>query len=127
MRIFFGALLILGIAISPTGRRDEMGYALHDIGSAIYSYHQQTGRWPTNNPTLLEPEHSLINRGQIVVVPNVFLHSDPKHNSHTILAYQAKGFRTWLGFTYVCWGDLRTEIITRWQLQKALNTNGWPN
>ena len=126
IRLFFGALLLLGILISPS-RYDGMGRALQGIGEAIYTDHQYTGRWPTTNPTLLEPEHSMINRGMIVMVPNVFLRSDPKQNAHTILAYQAKGLRWKLGFTYVCWGDLRTEIITRWQLRKALYLNGGSN
>lgn len=123
LRLFFGALLLLGILISPT-RYDQVGSALQGIGDAIYIDHHYTGRWPTSSPTLVEPEHSMINRGIIVVVPNVFLHSDPKQNAHTILAYQAKGLRWTLGFTYVCWGNLTTEIITRWQLQRALDRNG---
>src|SRR5690348_12474004 len=114
LRIFFGGLLVIGVAVSPT-RYDSLGNALQDIGYEIYLVHRETGRWPTGNSTPIEPGNRMIRKGWIVVVPNVNLRSDPKQNAHTILAYQAKGLRTWLGFTYVCWGDLRTEVITRWQ------------
>jgi len=126
IRIFFGGLFVLAILVARS-RYDGVGFALQRIGVEIYTLHRETGGWPTGNLTLIEPARSMIDRGLIVVVPNAFLHANPKENAHTILAYQAKGLRTRLGFTYVCWGDLRTEVITRWQLQKALDRTGQPN
>ncbi len=122
VRLFFIFLVVLGILVSRT-KYDDMGLALQDIGYSVYSYHKQTGRWPTQGDSILiEPAHSMIRNRVVVVVWHVNLRSDPKQNRDAILAYQAKGLRTWLGFTYVCRGDLRTEIITQWQLHNALSS-----
>lgn len=100
-----------------------MRSSLEGIGDSIYSYHKQTGRWPTQSDTILiEPAHSMVQKGYVTVVWHVNLSSDPKQNADAILAYQAKGLHTWLGFTYVCRGDLSTEVITQWQLHNALSS-----
>ncbi|SRR6266496_4275035 len=122
LRVFFVAILLIGIAVSPS-KHKNMARALNSIGESIYLYHKEIGRWPTEAGYIrTEPERRMVQHGTIVVVWHVNLRSDPKQNSGAILAYQAKGLRTWLGFTYVCWGDLRTEIMTQWQLRRALDS-----
>jgi hypothetical protein len=71
LRIFFGGLFVLAILVAPD-RYEQTGNALQQIGVAMYTVHQETGGWPTGNFTLIEPGHSMINRGLIVIVPNVF-------------------------------------------------------
>src|SRR5437667_12747728 len=108
LQVFFAAMLLLGLLISPQRRYDTERDALSSIGDSIYIYHRQTGRWPTDGSWILtEPAHRVVQSGRIVVAWHVNLSSDPKQNGDAILAYEAKGLRPLLGFSYVCWGDLK--------------------
>jgi hypothetical protein len=95
---------------------------LHLIGLSIYRYHEQTGRWPTKTGDISAPFTEYLPNGRVSVIGHSNLDPDPKRNPDAILAYEATGIRTWFGLTDVCWGDLRTGVITRWQLQRALKS-----
>ena len=121
VRWFLLAVLFLCLVLFPT--RQER-HELYSIGFNIYGYHERTGRWPTKTEDISSSfsEHlsNSIREGKIVVVWRVSLQPTLKQNPDAILAYEKGGIRTWLGLTDVCWGDLRTDVITEWQLQRAL-------
>lgn len=96
--------------------------------SGIYEFHKTRGRWPTSADDLALtslPQISpywrlLIENGSVVVVWRTDLKPDPKDNVSSIMTYHNAGLLSKLGRVWVCWGDLRTELITEKELRKKL-------
>ena len=89
------------------------------FGGAMYEYHSKTGRWPTKLDDLAEtslPERSYVWRQTaktIVLLWPQNLKPEPKDNANVLLAYWNGGLYTRLGRVWVCWGDLRTQRVSK--------------
>jgi hypothetical protein len=74
------------------------------------------------SPALIYPQwwaDTLALDANIIVCPK-HLKPDPKDNGHAILGYHAKGADGENGRMWVCWGDLRTGLVTLEELQEIL-------
>jgi hypothetical protein len=88
------------------------------LGSSVYEYHSNTGKWPTCIDDLAQTsvaqsrywKWALENEVVVMVWPKG-LSQDPEDNGHVVLAYHNKGLLAELGRVWVCWGDLRTEYV----------------
>jgi len=97
-------------------------------GSAIYEYHNQTGKWPSKIEDLAGTSLPRQNpdwkiqldiQADVIVWPKD-LRPSPEDNGQRILVYHNKGVDVEVGRIWVCWGDLRTECITPEELRGRL-------
>ena len=100
------------------------------VGSSIYEFHTNTGRWPeraedlarTSLPLRSPYWKQLLDRGIIVVVWPKDLRPNPKDNEGRVLTYDnGGGLFARLGRVWVCWGDLRTEYVKAEELAGKLS------
>ncbi len=109
----------------------NMQACLRLYSESIYEYHALTGKWPSRIDDLLrtslplkDPHQAWISQleteADIIVWPKN-LKPDPQENAHIILCYHNKGLDAERGRMWVCWGDLRTECISREELHEHLN------
>jgi hypothetical protein len=116
--------IVLAVTSGPFSGVRDMAHEstrvhLDLVGSSIYEYHVQTGKWPTQIGDLARtslPAKSpywryMLDEGLIVVVWHKALKPNPKDNAGHILAYYDKGQISERGQKWVCWGDLRTEYL----------------
>jgi hypothetical protein len=97
-------------------------------GSSIYEYYSITGQWPSQTHDLVKTSlvqqfpswKQILDDEAIIIVWHKNLKPNPRGNAGLILAYHNKGLYAQLGHVWVCWGDLRTEYITREDLQAEL-------
>jgi hypothetical protein len=103
---------------------------LRIYGDSMYEYYSITGKRPSETSDLAKTSlpqkfhhwKRMLDDGTIVVVWHKNLKPDPKKNAGLILAYHNKGLYSQLGRVWVCWGDLRTEYITKEELQDRLQS-----
>jgi len=102
------------------------------VGSSIYEFHANTGRWPeraedlarTSLPLRSPYWKQMLDKGIIVVVWPKDLKPDPKDNEGRVLTYDnGGGLFAQLGRVWVCWGDLRTEYVKAEELRGKLSAN----
>jgi hypothetical protein len=98
------------------------------VGSSIYEFHKNTGRWPeraedlagTSLPVRSPYWKQLLDAGTVVVVWPKGLKPEPKENAGVVLTYDNGGLFARLGRVWVCWGDLRTEYVKAEELRSKL-------
>jgi len=96
------------------------------FGSAIYEYHSVTGRWPSKLDDLAEtslPRKSYVWREtakSFVILWPQELKADLKENARVVLVYDDGSLFSGHGRVWVCWGDLRTEMLDRKDLLARL-------
>jgi hypothetical protein len=133
--IILGVALVLALILPVVRYRSRTDVAhqairiwLERFGASIYEYHSKTGQWPsqaddltrTSLPLQFRSWKKTLDDQSIVVVWHKSLKPNPIDNAGLILAYHNKGLYAQLGRVWVCWGDLRTEFITKEQLQARL-------
>jgi hypothetical protein len=97
------------------------------IAESVYEYRATKGRWPTQAEDLLETslpataphDVGLVKNGPYAVVWPQDLDPDPKKNGGRLLVYTLGGPAR-RGWVWVCWGDFRTEYLSREQFQAVL-------
>ena len=103
-----------------------MRYQLQQFGAAIYEYHSTTGRWPTSLDDLAQtslPARSHVWRQTATTMVFLWptsLKPDAKDNKDILLAYDNAGLFNKLGRVWVCWGDLRTELMNEQVLRARI-------
>ncbi|HEU5334486.1 MAG TPA: hypothetical protein VFU27_00905 [Terriglobales bacterium] len=102
------------------------------FGRAMYEYHAETGQWPSMvddlaHTTLAARSHvwRQTASGVVLLWPRQ-LSPEPKDNSNVLLAYWNAGLYNRLGKVWVCWGDLRTQRMSKSELGKQLSNGRNP-
>ena len=96
------------------------------FGAAMYEYHSATGRWPSTLDDLARtslPHRTYVWRETartFVFLWPKDLASDPKANADVLLAYESGSLFSKIGRVWVCWGDLRTELLREPDLRTRL-------
>lgn len=98
------------------------------IGESIYQAHATGGQWPKTlddlngtNITVLVPRlKPMIADGRYIVHWHADIKPEAKDNADRILAYENHSLFSRLGYTWVCFGDLRVESMTVRELQRSL-------
>ena len=96
------------------------------FGEAMYEFHSTTGRWPAKLDDLQRtslPARSYVWRQTAETFTLLWpqdLKPDPKDNANVLLAYESGSLMSRLGRIWVCWGDLRSELLRKPDLQAKL-------
>ena len=104
----------------------SMSVQLKLFASAMYEFHRNTGRWPSQLDDLSQTSLPLQSRvwrqtaEAIVFLWPQTLKDDPKENRDVLLAYWKGGLYNELGRVWVIWGDLRTEHFPETDLRARL-------
>src|SRR5258708_7206977 len=108
---------------------DADKYEVKTVAASIYEFRDVTGSWPPSiedlrDHTSLRMRHlpkqsweQLL--GDVVIVWPNHMSRTPAQNKNVVLAYQQTGKRLW-PLLWVCWGDLRTEYVSKSRLATAL-------
>jgi hypothetical protein len=122
-------LVMLALRVHPISEVADEADRLHLklIAESVYEYRAMKGRWPTmaeeleitSLPLKAPQDVTLVKNGPYVVVWPQDLDPEPKKNPRRLLVYTLGGPAR-LGWVWICWGDFRTEYVSREQFETIL-------